>query len=286
MKAILEKISHQDQSAVTAFSFDEENFLAPWHYHPEFELTCILESEGIRYVGNHISEYQPMDLVLLGADLPHRWKNTGHSGSRARSLVIQWKKEMLPEIADLSSIHALLTRAKRGVFFRKETSEQLLPLMQAILAPEVNKYIQLLKILQKLSQVMDDEFLSGEDFSPDLSLKTGYRLDVVQQYIEQHYREKITLSSMAALVNMREESFSRFFSRVMKKPFFSFLNEYRVNRACKLLIETDQNVSEVGFCCGYDSLPFFYKQFKRIKGYSPLVFRKIYHAEKLGKSRI
>ena len=146
--------------------------------------------------------------------------------------------------------------------------------------PGVNRYIQLLNILQKLSEVKEYEFLSGEHYSPDLSLQTGYRLDSVQQYVEGHYTEKITLAEVAELVSMTESSFSRFFSRVMQKPFFSFLNEYRVNRASKLLIETEQSVAEIGFSCGYESLPFFYKQFKKIKGYSPLVYRKIYRAEK------
>jgi len=65
----------------------------------------------------------------------------------------------------------------------------------------------------------------------------------------------------------------------MQKPFFSYLNEYRANQASKLLIETEFNVAEIGFSFGYESLPFLYKQFKKAKGYSPMVFRKIHRAK-------
>ncbi|MDF9796452.1 AraC-like DNA-binding protein [Catalinimonas alkaloidigena] len=279
MKAVFEKISNPQASTVTAFSYKEDHFSAPWHYHPECELTCILESEGIRYIGNHISEYQPMDLVLLGENLPHRWKNSDDSTSKASALVIQWSHDIVPEVVDLQGIQMMMANAKKGIFFGKVVAQEILPLMQKMLKPEGNKYIQLLKLLQRLSLVSNYQHLSGDDFSPDLSWETGHRLDIIQHYIEAHYTEKITLSDVAELVSLTESSFSRFFSRVMKKPFFSFINEYRVNRASKLLIETNASVAEIGFSCGYESLPYFYKQFKKIKGYSPLVFRKVYHRE-------
>ena len=278
MKAVLEKISNPQASVITAFNYVEDHFSAPWHYHPEYELTCILESEGIRYVGNHISEYQPLDLVLLGTNLPHRWKKSEESTGKASSLVIQWKPAVLPKIVDLQAIQQLLTRANRGLFFRREVVEEILPRMKAIVLSEGNRYLQLLNLLHMLSEIDEYEFLSGESFSPDLSEKTSDRLDKVQQYVEDHYTEKISLAQVADLVNMTESSFSRFFSRVMQKPFFSFLNEYRINRASKLLIESEQGIAEIGFSCGYESLPFFYKQFKKIKGYSPRAFRKSYLA--------
>ncbi|MEM9674661.1 MAG: AraC family transcriptional regulator [Bacteroidota bacterium] len=279
MKAVLEKISNSEASVVTAFHYLDDHFSAPWHYHPEFELTCILESEGIRYVGNNISEYQPLDLVLIGANLPHRWKNSAESASMASSLVIQWKPEVLPDIADLYAVQQLLKRARRGVYFKKEVAETVLPSIKSIVQSGGNKYIQLLSILQQLSQTAAYGLLSGENFAPDLSPKTEDRLDKVQQYVEKHYTEKIALAEVAELVSMTESSFSRFFSRVMQKPFFSFLNEYRVNRASQILIETELSIAETGFSCGYESLPFFYKQFNKIKGYSPMAFRKIHRAQ-------
>ena len=79
---------------------------------------------------------------------------------------------------------------------------------------------------------------------------------------------------MANLVNMSTQSFSRFFSKIMGRPFFTFLNEYRINLAKRMLMDTDWSVREICFACGYDSLTFFHRQFKKFVHCSPSVYRK------------
>src|ERR1700734_3628031 len=54
--------------------FDNSAFDAPYHFHPEYELTYILDGSGKRYVGSHMEDFGPGDLVLLGPNLPHCWK--------------------------------------------------------------------------------------------------------------------------------------------------------------------------------------------------------------------
>ncbi|MDW3191579.1 MAG: hypothetical protein R8G66_04420 [Cytophagales bacterium] len=65
MKAKYEKVSFEEGSSVTAFKTGGERFDAPWHFHPEFELTYIISSHGIRYVGNHISDFRAKSSTLL-----------------------------------------------------------------------------------------------------------------------------------------------------------------------------------------------------------------------------
>jgi len=62
----------------------------------------------------------------------------------------------------------------------------------------------------------------------------------------------------------------------MKKSFFEFLNEYKINRACKSLIETDKHISEICYASGFESIPFFYRQFKKFKNCQPKNFRMHY----------
>ncbi len=73
---------------------------------------------------------------------------------------------------------------------------------------------------------------------------------------------------------MSEPAFCRFFKKKLNKSFFAFVNEYRINMACKLLIETDMQVAQVGYECGYESLPFFYRQFKKFLQCSPFAYKK------------
>jgi quercetin dioxygenase-like cupin family protein len=53
-----------------------------WHFHPEYELTYILEGQGMRLVADHLAPFAPGDLVLLGPGLPHTW--TSDTGRNVR----------------------------------------------------------------------------------------------------------------------------------------------------------------------------------------------------------
>jgi len=170
------------------------------------------------------------------------------------------------ESREFEAISSLLQLSNKGLKFHKTTSLKLREKFYKLLKlPAVDKLILLLQILQELAQVKKVQVLCEHGFSYNLNYTDNERINTVYQYIKDHYRQRITLRKMAAEVNMSEEYFSRFFSRVMRKSFFTFLNEYRVNVACKLLIETDLPVAQVCYSCGYGSIPFFYRQFKNLK---------------------
>ena len=275
MKPTLEHIHQVNGGAFTAFVYERENFEAPWHYHPEYELTLILEGKGMRYVGNHLGAFAPGDTVLLGASLPHCWRNA--AGTGAKSIVIQWQPLALPDIPEFNTIHRMLAMAQRGLRFEKDFQGHFLSIVSAP-APFL-RYTRFLELLHVLAQEDHPTLLAGASYQADVSSKTSNRLGLIHQYLSTHYHERITLARMGQLLNMTEGAFSRFFSKSMQKPFFSFLNEYRVNRAGRMLIESDVQAAEIAFACGYESLPFFFKQFKKYKGCSPLVFRNQYRMQ-------
>ncbi|NLR90143.1 MULTISPECIES: AraC family transcriptional regulator [Flammeovirga] len=277
MKAILEKVITQDESNVRAFKYSNRHFETPWHVHPEFELTYIINSVGSRYVGNNIADYQPGELVLLGANLPHCWKNDQERPEHAESLVIQWPKELIDSVAHFHDIQVALKNIERGILFHQpEKVNAFDRMMEIINAQGLERHLKFIELLGQLGSLEDKQILAGASYSYNNNHETNTRIEVVQNYVEENFSRKIKLSEIAAELNMTEQSFSRFFSKVMQRPFFVYLNEYRINRVSRLLLETDMQVAEIGYTCGYDSLPFFYQQFKKFKGYSPLGFRKMY----------
>ncbi|MFY0607624.1 MAG: AraC family transcriptional regulator [Cyclobacteriaceae bacterium] len=277
MKAVLEKIDFIEQKTIHAFVFEKERFDAPWHFHPEFELTLILESSGIRYVGNNVSDFKAGDLVLLGSNLPHCWKNESDHTDQSRSIVIQWRREVISQLPVFSQINVLLENAQRGLYIRSEKKEQIIELMHQVVAKsDLEQYLTFVELLQLIATEVRPEYVAGASYSIDLNNKTTNRLDKIQSYVHDHYKEKIKLLDVANQLHMSEQAFSRFFSKTMKKPFFEFVNEYRVNIASRVILETDRQMAEIAYQCGYESLPFFYKQFKKFKGYTPLEFRKMY----------
>jgi len=78
----------------------DQEFDYPWHYHPEYELTFISNSHGVRYVGNNLENYFDHDLVLLGSNLPHCWINS--TGSTTGSFPRSWICSGIPGRASSS----------------------------------------------------------------------------------------------------------------------------------------------------------------------------------------
>ena len=94
-------------------NFGVEAFEAPYHFHPEFELTYIVQGEGKRYVGSHMERFGPGDLVLVAPNIPHCWKLDAIDASTdAEAVVIQFSPDMLGstlfEKKELTDIRNLL----------------------------------------------------------------------------------------------------------------------------------------------------------------------------------
>lgn len=257
---------------------NNKEFEYPWHYHPEIELTYILAGQGVRYVGNSMENFSDDDLVLVGPNLPHCWINSTATPEPVSAVVTYLKPEFLDnawmQSSEFEFIRQLLDLSIKGIKFHKEAGLRVKDRMQTMTGlPPLEKLLLLLEVLNELSQSNHYHVLCEQGFDYDLNYTQNDRINTVYKYIEKHYREKISLVDIASQVNMTEETFSRFFSKSMKKSFFEFLNEYKINKACRLLIETDKQVTEVCYASGFESIPFFYRQFKKFKNCQPKNYR-------------
>ncbi|HLK98743.1 MAG TPA: helix-turn-helix transcriptional regulator, partial [Hymenobacter sp.] len=83
----------------------------------------------------------------------------------------------------------------------------------------------------------------------------------------------IDITDVAEEVSLTPSAFCRYFKRMTHLTFTQFLNQYRVNQARTLLL-LDQTVSEAAWACGFESLSYFNKIFRRVTGENPLQFKK------------
>lgn len=282
MKPELEQVELGGGNSILAFHYANTDFDAPWHFHPQYELTYIRGSIGTRFIGDFVGPYEPGEWVLLGANLPHCWKNHEASSEQAQSTVIQWNNNIFPRVPELMPLFDLLKTASRGIAFQTHEVGPFVPMLEhmpSLQGPAL--YLELLTLLLKLSACTYST-LSESRFDQDIPPEFSSRMARIHDFVAAAYSRKIYLRELADLVSMSEQSFSRFFSKMMGRPFFTFLNEYRINVAGRMLIDTDWSITQIGYACGYESLPFFYKQFYKFKQESPSRFRKK-HASGLRK---
>ncbi|NJB35231.1 AraC family transcriptional regulator [Croceivirga sp. JEA036] len=280
MKPQLEAIPFPDNSNILAYTYEGSHFDAPWHIHPQCELTYITSSEGTKFIGDHVSNYVPGELVLLNTNLPHCWKNHAQENVKSASIVVQWNTSIFTAIPELQPIRALLQAASHGLLFSATATAQVLPLLQTL--PKLKgtaQYLQLLQVLFDLSKASCTP-LSSAKFTKEMPWKHNNRIAKVHDFVAANYHKQIQLREIATLLNLSEQAFSRFFKKMMGRSFFTYLNEYRINLAAKMLVDTDFTVADIAFKCGYETLPFFFKKFKTQYQATPTVYRKE-HGRKL-----
>lgn len=265
----------------TAIYKNEKEFEHPWHYHPEYELTYILKSQGVRYVGNSIENYLEDDLVLLGSNLPHCWVNTPDQQQPPSSLVLYLNEEFLDKTwmqsCEFDAIRKLLELSNKGIKFDKAIALKLKErCFELLTLSSIDKLMLLLEILRELTQTSEYHFLCELGYTDKLDYINNEPINIAYNYLEKHYQQKISLVDIAAQVNMSGEYFSRYFRKIMKKSFFEFMNEYKISKSCKLLIETDKRICEICYATGFESIPFFYRQFKKFKNCQPKHYRMNY----------
>lgn len=100
------------------------------------------------------------------------------------------------------------------------------------------------------------------------------KLKKVLSYIRSNYNKQITLDDMANCAGMSPKYFCFFFKKMTMKTPSDYLKSYRIEKASRKLLNTDQTVTEIAYSSGFNDLSYFIKTFKSIKGVTPAQFKK------------
>jgi AraC-like DNA-binding protein len=256
-----------------------DTFKWHYHYHPECEIVCVFEGSGRRHVGNHLSNYVDGDLVLIGSNLPHGGFGYGAVGIH-EEIVIQFTEDFLGENflhkPEMNNIKTLFEKAKQGLSFQGETKKNLSEKFKKLpQLPHFERLIELIKILQELANSAKYTTLNSANIRYNFSLKDQERLDKIYKFVEKNYFQVIDIQEVAKICNLTIPAFCNYFKKNLNQTFTDFTNEYRINQACKMLLE-GQEIVDICFGCGFNNVSYFGRVFKQIKGTNPSQFRRIF----------
>lgn len=266
----------------TIFTRVKSEFDFPLHCHEELELNFIMNAKGAkRVVGDHISEIDDLELVLIGSNLPHVWQTHKCNSKEIREITIQFHKDLFDEKFlkrnQLSFIRNMLEKSAKGISFSKQTIEQIHPRLTILGQKQgFDSVLELLSILHDLSISRNMHTLSDATFSNAELSYNSRRIEKAIEYMNQSFQKQITLTEVSKLANMADVSFSRFFKARTGITFMDSLLEMRLGHASRLLIDTTQSVAEVAYNCGFNNISNFNRLFKKKKGCTPKEFRENY----------
>jgi AraC-like DNA-binding protein len=287
MKPQFHKVPLNLQNSYSARHDRLPNFGTVWHYHPELELHYVIKGEGVRLIGDNISNFSSGEIILLGKDLPHTWRCRDeyfqhNPDLEVEAVVIHFLPECLGQhLLDLPEaflLTRLFEKARNGMLFGAGARESLAPLMlSAVEASNLDRLILLLTILKTLAETTDYKAIaSPQQTLLKTSAADNSRLNTVWTYTLTHYKKDITLEEIAAVANLSVTSFCRYFKLLTQKTYYDFLIQIRVSHACRLLVENKLPTEMVCFECGFNNVSNFYRHFKKITGLTPLLYKRHY----------
>lgn len=293
MKPVFEQIFFSNSRSLKIYELDVDYFNAPLHFHPEVEIVLILESFGKRFVGESVELFKKGDLVMIGPNIPHVWLNDKlftdrNKKLKAHALVVQFNLNifgnLLNNCYEFNHVSSIIKESNYGIVIndsvKKVVSKSLLNIEKQKGVQRITKLIELLEFISESRQyrLLNKGLTENKSF-----IEETQNFTALNQYLLDNYTREIKITVTADLMKMSVTSFCRFFKKTARVSFTQYINQLRIDYACKLLIDNTYSISQICFEVGFNNLSYFNRTFKKIMNKTPKEYRKDFRT--MGKSR-
>lgn len=264
----------------------KREFTYPIHKHDVFELNFVEHAAGVRrIVGDSSEVIGDYDLVLItSTDLEHVWMQNDCKSDDIHEITIQFISDMSEQgfLAKnpFSRIYHMMDLARRGLVFPLDAVMKVYNKLSSI-TDGFQAFMQFMYILDTLSRCEGIRTLATTSYAKVNIGEDSRRILKVKAYIDKNFTEEIKLRDLADVACMSEAAFSRFFKLHTGRTISDYIIDIRLGNAARMLVDTNKNVSDISYQCGYNNLSNFNRVFKRKKGCSPTEFREYYRKIKV-----
>lgn len=214
--------------------------------------------------------------------------HSSDSGIRALELFTQHKPQaaildiQLPDIGGLETARRIrLTGQDCVLLFLSDHSTY--SLARQILSLRAVDYLlrpypirELITVLEQALQITDRPCCPSGAIHPD-PMDSDPRLFMIRQnierYLREHYAEDLSMQMVAKAMNYSDAYFCKLFKQCFHANFSAWLNDFRVQQAKTLLMDTQLSIHEVSRACGYADANYFARIFRRVTGKTPTQYR-------------
>ena len=243
------------------------------HIHSAIELLYVKEGSYKVYLNDEPLIIEQGDLVLFCSNTMHHVvagdspENSYYVIKIAPSFFINFSENG----SDYIMRFAIDKKGKKNLWKNEELigSDVKRILEQLIEEYELQKYASDVILKLKVTELM--VAILRNDPSPpasDTSRSPKIIYNIIN-YVQSNYAEDIDEKRLASDHGISYSYFSRTFKAVTGMTFKSFLNRTRINKAEQLLLLKESTISEVASACGYNSISYFIKVYRSVKGVSP-----------------
>jgi len=179
---------------------------------------------------------------------------------------------ILPEF---SNVKKALDLSERGIQIVGQTLNEVSEIMlQLPYLRGLERILHFFTLMDIIGKSKSNIPLASKKYLKMKFTPVNKRIAAIHDYLMNNYHENVDLDKLAVMVNMAKGSLCRFFKTNTGMTIIDYLNQIKVDFACRLLMDPDLSIMEVGFDSGFNNISHFNKQFRKITGLSPSGYRK------------
>ena len=278
MKVLPFRIPKPELDALVYQEDHETVFYDKFHQHKEVQVSYIEDGEGTLIVGDTINDYKAGDILVIGSNLPHVFKSNVIGNQKSHMHSIFFTNDAFGEaffgLEELRALRPFFKRATNGFKVSSQHPRTASLFLAMKTASKLDRFIYLLEIMKILSR-SKYKALSSFIYEKTYTDVEGKRMRDVMEYTMNNFHHNISLETIAMVAAMTKNAFCKYFKKRTNKTYFQFLNELRIENACKLLLsDNDFSIAEVADRSGFNNISNFNRQFKSVKNMVPSTYKK------------
>lgn len=240
------------------------------HFHDDMELLTVLEGSVSVLIGTDEYICKKGDKIFIAPTIMHE-VNSLCENSAVLGLVFRlsafekyFETENIPYATENCKVF------RHGEPFTKALNEETVRALKIYNKNESTYKIKMTAcILNIIATLLSSNGLSQGDNSPKSS-----QLRPAMEYIENHYNEKIKISTLSSLVGVCDDRFIRVFKEQTGRTPVAYIMQFRLHEAMKLLSSGEYTVSEAAEKTGFSDIRYFSRVFKKNLGQTPSAYCK------------
>ncbi|MBD5552665.1 MAG: AraC family transcriptional regulator [Lachnospiraceae bacterium] len=265
-----------DRSVTRLLYISTARYSAEWnsvlHTHPCAEVFFITEGTGHLRTKEQTVPIGTNDVIIVNSNIEHT-----EVSSETRPL-----EYIVMGVDGLEAISSDEAGAGYSVIHFQSDREQILFYLRSLLTEIENKHPGYDTVCQDLLEVILLLLMRHSQFTVTFvpaARKSSKECAIARRYIENHFKESLTLDDLAAVAHVSKYYLVHSFSREYGTSPINYLLSCRIQESLYLLSETRLSLSQISGMLGFSSPSYFSQSFRRIQGMSPMEYRKKCKAE-------
>ncbi len=291
MKVIPFSIPKTQKEAIRVQVDSMKHFYDNLHQHPEIQITLITRSEGVLIASDYIGNFKENDVFVIGKNQAHVFRNDKIYFDPQNDLIAenvsiffdaQYFGDFFWNLDEMETVRRFVAEAAGGLRIEGITAQHIATLLKDIVHKKgLDKLVAFFTILKVISESAEykplaavEKYLQNPSFRESIGQYDSDRMNTILKYTFQEYQNTITIEDVARVANLTPEAFCRYFKLRTRKTYWRFLNEVRINHACKLLADKNLLIADVAYQVGFNNLSNFNRVFKMIMHETPRDYAK------------